>query len=139
MVSNANVTITGSTFTTVGNNPQTGTFSWQTNANSIGYWNFTITISDNNCPVPSVQVIGFTINVFGVDIAASDYTFCPGTPQAVQLDAMGADGWGGLAEVALRGRFNAVNAVTELGDIEVYLKDPFLGPQPLDQQREVGL
>lgn len=87
MTSNAQVALSGSTFTTTGTNPVTGTLTWPTNANNVGYWNFTITVTDNNCPVPSVQVIGFTVNVFGVDIAASDYTFCPGIPQAVQLDA----------------------------------------------------
>ncbi|MBX7240958.1 MAG: HYR domain-containing protein [Bacteroidia bacterium] len=87
MTSNAGVALPGSTFTTTGTNPVTGTFTWPTNASNVGYWNFTVTVTDNNCPVPSVQVIGFTINVFGVDISASDYTFCPGTPQNVQLNA----------------------------------------------------
>ncbi|MFN0203203.1 MAG: HYR domain-containing protein [Bacteroidia bacterium] len=88
MSSNNGVAIPGSTFTvSAGNNPKVGTFTWTTNANSVGFYAFTITVTDNNCPIPSTQVVGFTINVFGADLVASDMTICPGQQQTIQLGA----------------------------------------------------
>src|SRR5580692_2065335 len=46
---------------------------------------------------------------------------------------------GGFAEVALRGRFGAVRAVAEFGDVQIHLQYPPLRPQALDQDGEVGL
>ena len=87
MLANIPANMTGATFTTTGNNPKVGTFTWPTNASNIGYNNFTITVTDNNCPIPSTQVIGLTINVFGVDISAGNFAICPGTTQNIQLNA----------------------------------------------------
>jgi len=44
----------------------------------------------------------------------------------------------GLVEESLRGGFRAVSTVAELRDIQVHLQNAPLGPQALDQDREVG-
>ncbi len=45
----------------------------------------------------------------------------------------------GLMKESLRGGFCAVDAVAELGDIQIHLQDAPLRPAGLDQHREIGL
>lgn len=86
--------LSGATFTTTGTNPKTGTFNWTPPASAVGFKNFTVTITDNSCPIPSVQVIGFSINIVKVDLSAPDFTICPGVTSTIQLNASASGGLG---------------------------------------------
>jgi gliding motility-associated-like protein len=94
MTTNLTSTIPGATFTTTGTNPKTGTFTWTPTAADVGYKVFTITISDNACPIPSISVVGFAINVFKVDLSAPDFMICPGITSTIQLNASISGGVG---------------------------------------------
>jgi gliding motility-associated-like protein len=74
----------GATFTTVGDstNHPTCTFSWTTTGVPPGSYIFFVTYKDNNCPLPGVQTIAYTINILPQPIitASGGGTFCQGTP-----------------------------------------------------------
>lgn len=102
-------TIPGATFTASGSNPVTGTISWPTSLANVGNHTFTLTVSDNACPIPSNQVIGFDIIVQDqVEILVTDTLICPGTAQTVQLQAVvnGAGGTGSFAWTPVTGLSN---------------------------------
>jgi hypothetical protein len=52
-----------------------------------GVHSFTLSISDNHCPIPGIQIVGFDIIVPGVQIYTRDTTLCPGITQTIQLNA----------------------------------------------------
>lgn len=81
-------TIPGATITLTGTNPVTGTVTWATSLANVGMRNFTLTVADDACPIPSSQVIGFAIAVHDqVEILTTDTLVCPGTAQSVPLQA----------------------------------------------------
>ena len=57
------------------------------NPANIGVNNFTIGVTDNACPVPGDQILGFNLIIPGVEVTASDTTICPGIAQQIQLTA----------------------------------------------------
>ncbi|MFN0204583.1 MAG: hypothetical protein ACKVTZ_23910, partial [Bacteroidia bacterium] len=52
MTSTASANLPGAVFTTTGTNPKTGILTWSPSANDVGNKTFTITITDNACPIP---------------------------------------------------------------------------------------
>ncbi len=88
MLSNATAAIPGSNFTTTGNNPVTGTFSWTPTTGDVGFHNFTVSISDDGCPILGSQIFNFDITVVPSTEAGPDLAYCPaGGP--VQLGVVG--------------------------------------------------
>jgi hypothetical protein len=63
MSTNLSITIPGSTFDTSGTNPVTGHFTWQTAAADSGFYVFTVTISDDGCPISGQNIYSYTIEV----------------------------------------------------------------------------
>jgi len=57
------------------------------NPNNLGANQFTIGLTDNACPVPSLPVLGFNVIIPGVAVTASDTTICPGIAQDIILTA----------------------------------------------------
>lgn len=94
VTTNIPTAIPGATVTTTGVNPVIITFTWPTSSNDVGVHSFTITISDDACPVPGDQVLGFDILVPGVEILANDTLICPGSTQLIQLTANPVGGSG---------------------------------------------
>lgn len=74
--SNYNTAIPGSTLTVVGTNPKTVTFAWTPPATATGANSFSLTFTDNNCPIPSINGLNFVINVLGVEITNQDTGIC---------------------------------------------------------------
>ena len=66
------------------------------NPANIGVNNFTIGVTDNACPVPGDQILGFNLIIPGVEVTASDTTICPGIAQQIQLTANSFSSIGGL-------------------------------------------
>lgn len=88
MTSNVNLVAPGATFTTSGTNPVTGTVSWTPTATQTGFFNFTVTIQDDGCPILGSQIFNYDITVVPSTETTSDTTYCPaGSP--VQLNAVG--------------------------------------------------
>ncbi|MFN0202309.1 MAG: HYR domain-containing protein, partial [Bacteroidia bacterium] len=94
MTSTASANLPGAVFTTTGTNPKTGILTWSPSANDVGNKTFTITITDNACPIPIITVIGFTVNIVKGDINAADFTVCPGVTTSIQLNATASGGVG---------------------------------------------
>jgi len=94
VTTNIPTAIPGATVTTTGVNPVIITFNWPTTSNDVGVYSFTITISDDACPVPGDQVLGYDILVPGVEIQANDTLICPGSTQLIQLNANPVGGTG---------------------------------------------
>lgn len=94
VTSNINTNIPGATITTVGTNPVLIQFNWATTVNSGGNYNFTVTVSDNACPIAGNQIIGFDILVPSVEISAPDTTICGDTTTIIQLNATPIGGTG---------------------------------------------
>jgi len=94
VTTNIPTAIPGATVTTTGVNPVIITFNWPTTSNDVGVHSFTITISDDACPVPGDQVLGYDILVPGVLIQANDTLICPGSTQLIQLNASPVGGSG---------------------------------------------
>lgn len=94
VTTNIPTAIPGATVTTTGVNPVIITFNWPTTSNDVGVHSFTVTISDDACPVPGDQVLGYDILVPGVEINANDTLICPGTTQLIQLNANPVGGSG---------------------------------------------
>lgn len=89
ILSNLAQTIPGATLTTAGTNPATATFTWNTTAADVGVHPFTLTVTDDACPIFGRQTIGFEIYVVGpVEVTASNQTVCPGTNELIQLNAV---------------------------------------------------
>lgn len=88
MTSNFNLVAPGGIFSTSGTNPVTGSFSWTPNATQTGFYNFTVTIQDDGCPILGSQIFNFDITVVPATTTGPDTTYCPaGSP--VQLTAVG--------------------------------------------------
>ncbi|HHG83786.1 MAG TPA: hypothetical protein ENJ82_03470, partial [Bacteroidetes bacterium] len=76
--SNIALVCAGANMTTVGTNPVVATFSWLPAANQTGYYNFTVTIQDDGCPILGTQIFNFDILVSPGTSAGPDVSYCPG-------------------------------------------------------------
>ncbi len=94
VTSNIATSIPGAIVNTIGVNPVVVQFTWPTNFNDVGIYNFTITIRDGACPTEGLQILGYDILVPGVNIIAEDTTVCENTTQMIQLDALPLGGTG---------------------------------------------
>lgn len=54
---------------------------------NLGNNYFTIGVTDNSCPIPGSQILGYNVIIPGVEVEASDTTICPGIDHLIQLDA----------------------------------------------------
>lgn len=80
--------IPGGTFNVSGTNPVQGSFSWTPTVTDVGFYNFTVTLQDDGCPILGAQIFNFDITVVPSTDAGPDLTYCPaGGP--VQLGAVG--------------------------------------------------
>lgn len=91
MTTNLATTIPGAVFGTSGTNPITGHLTWNTSVGDSGFYVFTVTISDDGCPISGQQVYSYTIQVSkpAVD-AGPDLAICNSNP-VVQLSVTGQD------------------------------------------------
>lgn len=88
MSTNVLALIPAATFNTSGTNPVTGSFSWTPTVADAGFYNFTVTIQDDGCPILGAQIFNFDITVVPSTDAGPDVTYCPaGGP--VSLNAVG--------------------------------------------------
>ncbi len=94
VISNVATSLPGATVTTIGTNPVIIQFSWPTTSSDVGVHSFTLTVSDDACPTPGEQILGYDILVPGVQIVANDTTVCPAGIQLIQLDASPVGGTG---------------------------------------------
>lgn len=86
--SNLGSSIPAAILNSIGANPTTGNFSWNTSLADVGIHPFTLTVEDDACPIFGRQTVGFEIYVQGpVEVTASDETICPGTSETIQLNA----------------------------------------------------
>jgi gliding motility-associated-like protein len=88
IISNITSVMPGSTITTSGTNPLTVNVSWtappgSANSNTL----FTITVSDNACPVTGQQTFNYLIDVLPATNAGPDQTICGN--QGAQLNGVG--------------------------------------------------
>ncbi|BDS13157.1 T9SS type B sorting domain-containing protein [Aureispira anguillae] len=67
------------------------------NPTNIGVNNFTIGVTDNACPIPGDQILGYNLIIPGVEVIASDTTICPGIGQQIQMTANSFSSVGALA------------------------------------------
>ncbi|MCH8903663.1 MAG: T9SS type A sorting domain-containing protein [Bacteroidetes bacterium] len=65
--------IPGATFTTTGNNPDTGMFCWTPANADVGMNFFTVRVEDNSCPIIGYQIYTFSILVNRLSIANFSY------------------------------------------------------------------
>lgn len=65
---------------------------------NLGANNFIIGVTDNACPIPGSQILGFNIIVPGVEVTASDTTICPGIAQTLQMTANSFSSSGALLQ-----------------------------------------
>jgi gliding motility-associated-like protein len=89
VTTNLATTIPAAVFSSSGDNPITGHLTWQTAAADSGFYVFTVTISDDGCPISGQQVYSYTIQVSKplVD-AGPDTSICASNP-VVQLQVTG--------------------------------------------------
>ncbi len=87
ILSNASQVLPGATVTTSGNNPLMVHFEWEIPIDYYGNQTFTITIKDDNCPYYGYQVLGFNVNVPGIEASTPDPIICLGQDQEVPLFA----------------------------------------------------
>ncbi len=107
MSSNATQAIPGSSFSVSGSgNTLIGNFSWTPTALDTGINVFTVTVTDNACPIFGSTVVSYQIFVLSGTSAGPDIRFCPaGGP--VQLNAFGGNNFiwtpsAGLSDTTIR-------------------------------------
>ena len=77
MTSNTPLVMPGASFTTTGTTTVVGTFSWTPTFADTGFHSFTVTISDDGCPILGAQVFSFDIFVVRDISAGPDRVYCP--------------------------------------------------------------
>lgn len=127
MFSNATLAAPGSNFTTnyTASNAVTGTFSWTPTVADVGFYNFTVTITDDGCPILGSQIFNFDITVVPATEANPGVSnYCPaGSP--VQLNAVGGTNFswstisGGPANLSCNNCPNPTAAPTNSATVEV--------------------
>lgn len=85
--SNNAMVMASSLLDTSGINPVTAGFSWIPGTGSTGFYPFTITVEDNNCPITGKQTYSFDITVISGTYAGPDIFLC--NPDTIQLQAVG--------------------------------------------------
>jgi len=70
--------IAGATFSASGSPFETGTFCWTPSDADAGSNVFTVTVTDDACPMNGVQVYTFAVLVEGAFDISDDVMFCPG-------------------------------------------------------------
>ncbi|HYV94240.1 MAG TPA: PKD domain-containing protein [Chitinophagales bacterium] len=87
--SNLAQVIPAATFTTIGTNPILGSFTWQTTPGDTGTYLFTLTVTDNACPISGQGVYSYTIIVEPLPVDAGLDTVLCVNSATVQLHATG--------------------------------------------------
>ena len=89
ITSNIYDVLPGSSLTVTGTNPLTATISWTAPPASFkNNTTFTITVSDNSCPIPGMQTMSYDIKVLETIYAGSDAYFCL-AGDSIQLNVIG--------------------------------------------------
>nr|MBA2408071.1 gliding motility-associated C-terminal domain-containing protein [Chitinophagales bacterium] len=89
VTTNLATTIPAAVFSSSGDNPITGHLTWETAAADSGFYFFTVTISDDGCPISGQQVYSYTIQVSKPPVdAGPDTSICISNP-VIQLQVIG--------------------------------------------------
>ena len=78
LASNVASALPGSEFTASGTNPAMAHICWNTDGAAVGNHGFTITATDDACPLPASQIYSYTVNVLQGVSASADTAICPG-------------------------------------------------------------
>jgi hypothetical protein len=70
-------------------NPASMNVTWPVPVGALSSYSFTSTFTDNACPIPGFQIVGYTITLPTVSLPYSDTLKCPGETVSVQLQASG--------------------------------------------------
>jgi gliding motility-associated-like protein len=82
-ITNVDLVLTGATFTALGTNPLQLFIEWFSPPTDTGFYNFSVTVEDNSCPIVSSNAYSFDIDLTGRTNAGPDQTYCPGGIPAV--------------------------------------------------------
>ena len=93
MTSNAALALAGATFTSSGNNPVLGTFSWTPGVNDVGVHMFLVEISDDACPITGSRTYLLEINVINGIYAGPDKFLCLGDSVQLKVNGSGNFTW----------------------------------------------
>lgn len=85
--SNVQQNLPGSTISWTGTNPVTVSVCWTAQPGNNGFYPFTITVEDQNCPISAFQTYVFNTNVLQRTSAGPDQTICG--PQVAEIEAEG--------------------------------------------------
>ncbi|MBK6543063.1 MAG: gliding motility-associated C-terminal domain-containing protein [Flavobacteriales bacterium] len=85
--SNIQQNLPGSTISATGANPLTITVCWTAQAGNSGFFPFTITVEDGNCPISAFQTFVYATNVLQRTSVGPDQTICG--PQIAEIEAQG--------------------------------------------------
>ncbi|HMQ75995.1 MAG TPA: gliding motility-associated C-terminal domain-containing protein [Flavobacteriales bacterium] len=85
--SNVQQNLPGSTISWTGTNPVTVTVCWTAQPGNSGFYPFTITVEDQNCPISAFQTYVFNTNVLQRTSVGPDQTICG--PQVANIEAEG--------------------------------------------------
>ncbi|MCB9194476.1 MAG: gliding motility-associated C-terminal domain-containing protein [Flavobacteriales bacterium] len=89
LTTNIQQNLPGATFTVTGTNPLTATFCWTSQPGTNGFFPFTVTITDDQCPIVGLQTYIYSVNVLQRTSAGPDLTICG--PQVAELHAEGGN------------------------------------------------
>lgn len=70
-------------------NPASLDVTWPVPAGALSSYSFTSTFTDNACPIPGFQIVGYTITLPTVSLPYSDTLKCPDETVSIQLQANG--------------------------------------------------
>ncbi|MCB0793291.1 MAG: gliding motility-associated C-terminal domain-containing protein, partial [Flavobacteriales bacterium] len=87
LTSNITQNLPGATFSFTGTNPVTATICWTSQPGTSGFFPFTITANDGNCPVAGIQTYVYAVDVLERTSAGPDQIICG--PQVAEIEAMG--------------------------------------------------
>ncbi len=72
ITTNAADVLPGATMEVTGTNPATAVFCWNSTGASVGTYQFTITATDNACPIEGFQQFAYSVSVGGTGSAGED-------------------------------------------------------------------
>jgi hypothetical protein len=82
----------GATVLTVGTNPLTLNVTWPVPLAPLPFYTFTVTFSDNACPIQGQQILGFLIDIGANVTIQADSIYCPPGPEIKSMDAVANPG-----------------------------------------------
>lgn len=103
-ITNADLVLPGATVLPLGTNPLQLFIEWFSPTTDTGFYNFSVTVTDNACPIVSSNAYSFDIDLTGRTNAGPDQVYCPGGIPA-ELNATGGTvfNWTPLAGLSTPG------------------------------------